>query len=93
MRLKYLSYADLLGTNLPRANVTSAIELRTANLRNAQLTLNHQHYRDTRWPPDFPAEAAERAGAIRNNPDGTWPFLELDPDEEPPPPTEDGDPT
>ncbi len=101
-----LSDADLFDANLHRANLSytrlydinlsTAKDLSTANLHNAQFTLNHPYYSDTRWPPDFPAEAAIAAGALPNLPgQDAWPdpHPDPDPDEEPPPPKADGDPT
>ena len=94
-----LSGADSYDTNLSHstlysADLSTAMHLPRATLRNAQFTLNHPHYGDTLWPPDFPAEAAIAAGARANLPgQHAWPDPHPDPTKEPPPPTEDGDPT
>ena len=81
--------ADLSQSSLYGTDFSAAKHLPTANLRNAQFTLNQPAYSDTIWPPGFNPIAA---GALPNNPDGSWPDPHPDPDAEPPPPTEDGDP-
>ncbi|MCK6523255.1 pentapeptide repeat-containing protein [Myxococcota bacterium] len=99
-----LSDADLFGANLHRANLSctslyevnlyNAQDLSTANLHNARFTINHPYYSDTRWPLEFPAEAAIAAGAHPNLPgQDAWPDPHPDPADEPPTPETDGDPT
>jgi uncharacterized protein YjbI with pentapeptide repeats len=87
-----LSDADLFGANLHRANLSctslydvnlyNAQDLSTANLHNARFTINHPYYSDTRWPLEFPAEAAIAAGAHPNLPgQDAWPDPHPDPNE------------
>ena len=84
-----LSDADLSHSSLHGIDLSAAKHLPTAKLRNARFTLDHPYLPDTNWPPDFPAEAAIAAGALPNLPlQEAW----CDPTQEPPPPTEDGDP-
>ena len=102
-RVFYANFTDtnLSGTNLfaalfyhaliAGADLSGAKHLPTADLHNARFTLNHPHFRDTRWPPGFDPVAA---GALPNLPgQHAWPDPHPTPTNEPPPPKADGDPT